>query len=169
MTNEKITTKISGLGTVMSGLVKARGYEQIINQLPRDEWFRLKDFRDKILYIEYVPERHDINNGFKVIPRHTTMATASLHKLAFTLDILMQLGYVEHRTRKVTEKVKVKVTHPPITNDQPYRIDVYDREGNFVGRIRNPKAEFNTDTWNVREEEVSVRTVEIDEYRITGC
>lgn len=170
MTNEKITTKISGLGTVMSGLVKAKGYEQIINQLPRDEWFQLKDFRDKISYEEYVPEKYDVNHGFKAIPRHTTLTTTSCSKLAFVLDMLEQLGYAEHRTRIVREKVKVKTTHRPIINGQPYRIDVYDKEGNFVGRIRNPKAEFTTDFWTtVKEDEESARNIEIKEYRITGC
>lgn len=169
MTNEKITAEISGLGTVMSGLVRAKGYEQIISQLPRDEWFKLKDFRDKISYEEYVPERYT-NRGLDVVPRHTTLTTTSVSKLAFVLDMLEQLGYAEHRTRIVREKVKTKASHLPITNGQPYRIDVYDKEGNFVGRIRNPKAEFNTTTWKVvEEEEESARTVEIKEYRITGC
>ena len=168
MTNEKITAEISGLGVVMNGLVKAKGYEQIIKQLPRNEWFKLKDFRDKITYEEYVPEGVDIHG--LAIPRHTRLTTTSISKLAFVLDMLEQLGYAEHRTRIVREKVKVRASHRPITNDQPYRIDVYDKEGNFVGRIRNPKAEFNASFYTVvTEDEESVRTTEIKEYRITGC
>lgn len=168
MTNEKITAEISGLGTVMSGLVRAKGYEQIISQLPRDKWFRLKDFRDKISYEEYVPNRHDFNS-WKEVPRHTELTHATSSKLAFVLDVLEKLGYAEHRTRIVREKVKAKVSHLPITNGQPYRIDVYDKEGNFVGRIRNPKAEFKYYALSVTEDEESARNIEIKEYRITGC
>lgn len=168
MANEKIMTGISGLGTVMSGLVKARGYEQIIDKLPRDEWFRPKDLRGKISYEEYVPNRYDFNS-WKEVPRHTELTHATSNKLAFVLDVLEKLGYAEHRTRIVREKVKTKVSHLPITNGQPYRIDVYDKEGNFVGRIRNPKAEFKYNALSVKEEEESARNIKIKEYRITGC
>ena len=167
MTNEKITAGISALGTVMSGLVKARGYEQIIDKLPRDEWFRLKDLKGKISYEEYIPERHDAYT--EKVPRHTELTHATSSKLAFVLDMLEQLGYAEHRTRIVRERVKVKTTHLPVTNGQPYRIDVYDKEGNFVGRIRNPKAKFDFWALSVTEEEESARNIEIKEYRITGC
>lgn len=167
MTNEKITAGISALGTVMNGLVRAKGYEQIINQLPRDEWFRLKDLKGKISYEEYIPERHDAYT--ETVPRHIELTHATSSKLAFVLDVLEKLGYAEHRTRIVREKVKAKVSHLPITNGQPYRIDVYDKEGNFVGRIRNPKAEFKYYALSVTEDEESARNIEIKEYRITGC